>query len=400
MSLRSIGMKMVRRLALAAPLLACGGALAQPSGGPPPAMVRVDDVRMESLEPLRETTGDLRAPRRSFVAAEATGRIAEMLVQEGDFIEAGEPLAVLDSRLVRLDVARAEAEVRRREGVVEERRFRLEKGERDLKRLIDLQARASASQNEVDDARTNVGEQRARLQQAEAEVEVAKAELSQLRQRLDDMTVAAPFSGSVVAKRVDLGEWVSDGDPVVEMLALENVDVWLSVPQAHLRFASRPDLVIQIRIDATGETVEAPVIGILPSIDPMSRMGTVRVRLENPDLLYKPGMSAIGFMPTGGREDFLTVHKDAVLRDDGGSYVYFNNEGVAAVARVNTRFASGDRIAIRSAILQPGMKLVVEGNERLFPGQPLEILEDLSETREAMRPAPASVTHPSLSLER
>jgi membrane fusion protein (multidrug efflux system) len=83
-------------------------------------------------------------------------------------------------------------------------------------------------------------------------------------------------------------------------------------------------------------------------------------------------MSVVGLVPTGVRDESLTVPQDAVLRDDAGEYVYVDGGGRAAVVRVETLFSVDDRLVVRSTGLQPGARVVVEGHQRMFPGQPLE----------------------------
>lgn len=87
-------------------------------------------------------------------------------------------------------------------------------------------------------------------------------------------------------------------------------------------------------------------------------------------------MSVLGRVPTGAMDPVMTVAKDAILRDDAGAFLYFDAGGVAAVARLEIRYAVGERIVVRSGRLSEGVGTVVEGNERVFPGQPLLIMRD------------------------
>lgn len=349
------------------------GAQAQPSeGGPPPASVVVDAARMERVEGLREVTGALRAVRRSLVAAEAGGRVLELTVAEGDEIEAGAVIARLDEAIVRLERDQAVAQIAVREATVREREAELEKTERDLSRLRELQQRSSASQNEVLDAQTAVVAAEARLQEARAELEVARSAEALAAERLANMQVTAPFTGRVVTKRTEVGQWVREGEPVVELVQLDEIEAWLDVPERFVNRLSTTGAVVQVRVQALGETLRGTVAQIVPAADPLSRIFPVRVRLANDQGLLRPGMSATGLAPTGQDVDVLTVHKDAILRDEGGPYLYFNAGGAAVAARIEELFPIGGRVAIRSRQIQPGTEIVVEGNERLFPGQPLQ----------------------------
>ncbi|MDX2114699.1 MAG: efflux RND transporter periplasmic adaptor subunit [Planctomycetota bacterium] len=373
------GMRSVRALIVGACAWACVSAVvvAQPEGGgPPPAMVRLDDVRLERLQTRREVTGELRAARRAALASEEEGLVISLAVEVGDRVEEGAELARLDSELMSLDVRRLEAELASRRAAVDERRAQLEKAHRDLERLTTLQTREGASKNEVDDARTQVAAWTARLAEIEADLESISAQAARLQKRLGDMTVRAPFAGYVVSKGVEVGEWVQAGDPVVEIVELDQIDVYLDVPERFVGALQSADAVVQLRIPSFSKVIESRSAVLVAAGDRLARTFPVRVRLDNRSTgvgagLLRPGMSVVGLVPTGEPADVLTVHKDAVLRNDAGAYVYFNGGGMAAIAPIEMLFAEGDRVAVRSPLLKAGMAVVVEGNERVFPGQPL-----------------------------
>lgn len=366
-------MSWVRGVMIAAAALGFAGATtAQPSGGgPPPAKVVVDPAQMERVEGLREVTGELRAVRRSLIAAEEAGRVVELTVAEGDEIEEGGLIARLDDAIARLERDQAAAQLDVRSAAVQEREADLEKTERDLSRLQELQQRSSASENEVLDAKTAVTAAAARLAEAEAELRSAEATLALAEERLDNMRVTAPFTGRIVTKRTEVGQWVREGDAVVELVQLDRIEAWLSVPERFVNRLAKPGATVPIRVAALGETLEGTVAQIVPAADPLSRIFPVRATLPNDEGLLRPGMSATGLAPTGQDVDVLTVHKDAILRDEAGAYVFINVGGSAMAARIEELFPVGRRMAIRSRQIEEGTEVVVEGNERLYPGQPL-----------------------------
>ncbi|MBX3402582.1 MAG: efflux RND transporter periplasmic adaptor subunit [Phycisphaeraceae bacterium] len=373
--------------------VSCFAATTYGQDGPPPAKVRLDDVRLETVERWREVTGELRAVRRSIVAAEEPGQIVEIPVEAGDRIRSGQVIARLDDALARLEVERATALMQTREAIVAERIATLEKSQRDLARIEDSFARAGAAQIEIDEARTNKANAEARLLQARADVAWAGADLRSAAKRFEDMTIEAPFDGVAVSRRTELGQWVREGDAVIELVALDALDAWLDVPEA---FAARlfpkeghsPEVVLRVpalRASGIDETIRATVSSVIPAADPLSRLFPVRVRLENKPVVgsadasnggpLRPGMTVVGLIPTGETTQALTVHKDAILRNETGPFVYFDGGGVAAIAPVRIDFAVGQRVVVQSPALQPGMKVVIEGNERMFPGQPLLVID-------------------------
>lgn len=368
--------------------LAPAVALAQ---GPPPAAVVVDAVRREPIELWRQVTGEIRSLQRSSLAAEEPGLVLTLAVEEGDRIEQGEVIARLDTTLAEIAIEAQEAQVQAQHAVIQQIEVELAQARRDEQRIRDLTDRAASNETELDRARTAVLRLEAQLARARADLRAAEVRLTDARQRVSDMTITAPFSGHITRKSTEIGQWLGRGDEVVELTSLERIEARLDVPEkliAHLREGSTQ---VRVTIDAIrvedeqGRKVPyetlATISRIIPSADPLTRQFTVRVPIPNPEVLARPGMSVIAFVPEGRFEPRLTIPRDAVLRDDAGEFVYFDASGVAMPARIQTRFVTQDRVVIAPGTLQEGMLVVVEGNERLFPSQPLNIVRNLADER-------------------
>lgn len=348
-------------------------------GQAPPANVRVDVVRNEPLESWRESTGQIRAARRSVLAAEEEGLVWQVLVREGDAVEAGQAVARLDDTRAGLELRRAEALLLSGRAVVSEREALVENAQRDLERVEQSYQRGGGNEREIDQARTALLAARARLEAARADVVLNEVLVDLARTRLADMTIRAPFKGRVVRRMAEAGQWLGRGDTVAEVISLGAVEAWVDVPERLVERLGEPGAKIRVRVPATGDEIEALQWTVVPDADPRSRLFPVRIVLENPGERFRPGMSALGLTPTGVTEQTVTVHKDAMLRDDAGEFVFFaapDQDGghVALPARVVRLFATGDRVAIRSGSLPPGAMVVVEGNERMYPTQPLNIM--------------------------
>ncbi|MEM9064370.1 MAG: efflux RND transporter periplasmic adaptor subunit [Planctomycetota bacterium] len=341
-----------------------------------PFPVVVDPVRSETIERWRQVTGEVRAVRRALVAAEEEGLVTLVAFDAGDSVEAGDVIATLDDALARISVRSGEAEIQARLAVVAQREAELEETRLDLERVEELRTRGSASPSEYDGARTAVTAANARLDEARAEVALSEANLANARERLSNMEVRAPFAGTVVSRNAEIGQWLDQGEAVVELVESANIEAWLDVPE---RFAGRVGIEgvdVRVRIDALGLDLLAPVGRVIAEVDPLSRLFSVRVPLDNTGGLLKPGMTAVGEIPTGQDAEHLTVHKDAILRDDAGTFVYLAAPGQAGMqampVRVRPLFATGgDRIAVEARRLTTGDRIVVEGNERLFPTAPI-----------------------------
>lgn len=373
---------MKRTLSFLTLLLVTLPAIAQ---GPPPATVRVDAARQESLMTPRSVTGEIVSLRRSLLASQVEGFVVLLDANAGDSVKKGEVIARLDDTLAGLEVKRAEADVEAAKGEVMEREAELARYKRDYDRTKMLTDQGSATPSSLDAADVAVLKTEALLMQARAGVMAEQARLALATRRFEDKTIRAPFDGRVVRKQAEVGEWVAPGDTVVEIVSMTELEARIEVPEHLIGYLSGDLGSIPLTVPGLGRAsaTTARVIGIIPQGDSLSRMFPVRLAVSGDAKNLRPGMSVTAFVPTGSVEPVLTIHKDAVRRDDAGLFVYLaipssdpNNPmvtGQAVPARISRLFASGDRVAIRAGQVRPGSWLLVEGNERVFPTQPLTV---------------------------
>jgi RND family efflux transporter MFP subunit len=349
-------------------------------GGPPPTAVTVDPVRLEPVREHRRVTGELRALRRSKVAAEEPGLVIEFPVREGHHVKTGDVLARLDSRRLSLELDALMADAQAVESLVVERTANKEWRERELELYRRSLERGAANMKEVLDAENEASMSRARVTWAERQREVLRARAELLQERLADMTITAPFDGVVVNRHVELGEWVGNGDAVVELVSTGGVEVWLDVPQRFYGAVAGEQVSIALRIEATDQTLSVTERRVIPVVDPKARSFTVVAALDNDDGKLTPGMSVTAWLPTGRLVEQLTVAKDALLRNTAGTYVYVARGGsgesaggpaTAMPVSVEVLFPVADRMVVASRDMKAGDQVVVEGNERLFPNMPI-----------------------------
>lgn len=346
----------------------------------PPTPVRVAPVQLETVQERRTVVGDVRAVHRSAVAAEEPGIVRELAVRVGDRPGEGDVLARLDDSRLQLELSASLAQQAADQAQLEQRRAELEQAARDAQTLRELAGRAAANPKELADAETAEAVARSRLAQAEQALLLTGARLRLLERRLDDLVVRAPYSGLVVQRHADPGEWLAEGAPVVELVSAE-LEAWIDVPQqvlGQLGGADQPT----VRIDATGQ--ELPLVDprIVPDVDPRGRSFRLVARLPHAaGHVLAPGMSLTATVPTGERRERLTLPVDAILRNEAGTYVYAALGGgpesppVATPIMVDVAFVSQGRAVLRDARLEPGTLVVVEGNERLSPMAPLQPIE-------------------------
>lgn len=357
----------------------CQPAFAQAAA---PAAVRVDAARVKTVQEQRLVTGELRPVRRAQVAAEEAGSVQELPIIEGQVVKQGDVLARLDSTRLTLELQQLEAEEQVALATLDERRADARWRELDLENYRTLSRGGATNVKELYDAESQYRIAEARVAAAERQVQVIRARADLLRQRLEDMTVRAPFDGVVVARHTDLGEWLALGSPVAELVSINELDAWLDVPQdyADAILGRRPT--VTITIDATKRVIESDNIRIVPQISPNARTFSVVVRLDNADGLLAPGMSLTAWVPTGDLAERMTVPRDAVVRNDTGMVVYVvrsaspDGPALAMPAAVRVLFGWGKRFVVQAASLIDGDMVVVEGNERLPPNTPVLPIHD------------------------
>ncbi|MFB3104978.1 MAG: efflux RND transporter periplasmic adaptor subunit, partial [Pseudomonadales bacterium] len=225
--------------------------------GPPAAAVRVDPVRMERVQERRMITGDIRAVRRSRIAAQEPGIVVEMPVREGEIIEKNTLLAQLDSSRLSIELRQLEANQQVLKSALRERQLLLQLERNDAESMRAAYERQGANAKEMRDADTAVSVAQARLAQAEHQIDVLKARIDLLTKRVADMGIRAPFSGLVVAKHTDIGEWVGEGDAVVELVSVDAVEVWLDVPQQYFDWVRGDNYSVAIEIESTGRAYQS-----------------------------------------------------------------------------------------------------------------------------------------------
>lgn len=356
--------------ALGTLMLAPALCIAQPGGGPPPAVVVFDQARMEPVEQWREVTGELRALRRASVASRQAGQLTEVLIDDGVTVARGQVIAHLDSSLAKLELDRAIASERAKRESVAVRERELDRWKREWARYEKLEGNQSVSESEVDQVRSQVAVGEAALSLARADAASAAADVSLARERLSQRSVVAPFAGRIVRKAREVGEWVGEGEAIAELVSLEELEARLDLPEALAVGVTEGSTPVRVRVRALNADLAGTISSVMPDVDTRSRLVPVRVLLTNAEGRLRPGMSVTGLVGTGVQAPSLTIHKDAILRDDAGEFIYWSPAGSAVPARIRTLFAVGDRVAV-SAQIPPGASIIVKGNERVFPGQPV-----------------------------
>ncbi len=250
-------------------------------------------------------SGHVVARREATVSAQETGRIAELLVEEGDAVTRGQVLAILDAQVVNADARVLGAQQASAEAAVEAAQADLARTEMDLRRARDLHARGFVSEAGLDRAAAAASAAGALVRQRLADADLARYSVARQAEVRERYAVRAPFAGVVTSRNAEIGEIVSPISAgggftrtgiytLVDMTSLE-VEVQVSETSISGIGEGRP---ASIEIAAlNGEALQGRVVSIIPSADRDRATVTVRIGFLARDLRLLPGMAVRVSLP-------------------------------------------------------------------------------------------------------
>lgn len=308
----------------------------------PPQTVTAMSVVQASWEQVISAPATVTAVQGVTVSAEVGGRVTAIAFEPGAAVEAGDVLIQLDTSSEQAQLAAAEAAA--------------DLARADLIRVRKLGKRDLASDDTVD--------------RAEALVKETVAQVGVIRAQIAKKTVRAPFGGQLGLRLVNLGQILSDGDPIVSLQTLDPVYLDFSVPQQQLSRLA-PGMVVRAMADAAADQpFEGRLVAINPEIDKVTRNVRVRARVENPGHRLRSGMFANVEVVLPDELDVLPVATTAVLYAPFGDSVFVIDEKTdpesdetALVLRqqfVRLGTVRGDFVDVLDG-LSPGDRVVTSG---------------------------------------
>ncbi len=369
------------RLAFAALVLAAGFALAacgkangdngakEGAEAVPAVPVEVAATRRAEMAAIYTGTAPIESERKAFVMPKVKGEIRAVLADEGARVRAGQVLARLDGDQLRLEVALAEATMR--------------KLERDYARNLELQQKGLVSATAIDNLKY--------------ELEAAKATWDLARLQLSYTEIRSPISGTVTQRLdvVKVGNTVTPVGGVIEsadssLFVVEDLDsliLRVNVPERELAKLSvgQP---AELAFDAVPDRSFAGKIALIsPYIDAGTATFPVRIRVTETGGLLRPGMFARVAIVYERKPDALQIPRTALLDGDGPPKVFVVQDGKAAERSVQLGLSNGAMIEIVSG-LKDGEQVVVVGQGAVKPGAAVRIVN--TPARPAARQAPAA----------
>ena len=365
-------------------LLAIGGVAAffllKRSDVPVVKTARVAEVGSgaSSRATLLNASGYVTARRSATVSSKVTGKVVEVLVDEGMEVKEGQLLARLDASNVEAGLRYAEAQLAATRSALEETVSNLDLAKKELVRFTDLSKSGAASESDFDRATAQARALGARLAKQTADIAVAEADVAQWKQQVADTIILAPFGGIVTSKNAQPGEMISPMSVggftrtgICTIVDMNSLEIEVDVNESHINRV-KPGQRVEATLDSYPDwKIPAEVIAIIPTADRQKATVKVRVGFDKldprilPDMAVKVAFQADETTP-GGKS--LTIPKSAI-QDDGGQNVVWVLSGEKVERRaVSVSQTTGDQSTV-SAGLSPGETIVTESSATLEDGR-------------------------------
>ena len=323
----------------------------------PPASVVVSQVVKETVAETQSVIGTLFYNRTSEVSSEVTGLVEKVLVEKGDQVQEGDILVRLDTKLLDSDIALKKTRISQNE-------LRMENTRKHFNRLEALYKESGVSEKDYDDALFT-------FQDAQLEKQAREQELANLLIKKERSVIRAPFNGIILSKGVDTGAWVQQGKKLVAVGSSDDLFVRAPIGESMLRYLQKGK-----ELSVTLNAFEREVQGVVEAIDPMADVKTktifVKIRIPAQEIVAE-NMSATVQLPASTKKELSIIPRVAVIKFQGKDFIYTIKDDKAAIVPVHIVAFMGEKVGVDSPHIVAGMPVVIEGNERLRPDQPVRV---------------------------
>ena len=317
-------------------------------------------------------SGYVTARRAATASSKVTGKVVEVLIEEGMRVKEGQVLARLDDTNVKAALDVAQAQLESAKAALEETRAQLKQADLEFQRTAELAKQKIASQSDLESAEANAKTFRARLERQEKDVIVAERQVAQSQQQMDDLIIRAPFAGVVTTKDSQPGEMISPISAgggftrtgIGTIVDMESLEIEIDVNESFINRVV-PGQPVEATLDAYAQwKIPCKVIAIIPTADRQKSTVKVRVGFDKLDPRILPDMAvkvafreSTGSAPAASRA--MVVPKSAVRSQDGRDIVLVVQNGKAERRAVTVNSVAGDE-AVLSAGVSSGEKVITD----------------------------------------
>ena len=319
----------------------------------PPAPVAVDEARKDLFSAAIWVSGTVISRNDARIGAETDGRVT-WVADVGEKVSAGNPVARVDATDLELELEDNRAQLA---SLKAQRRFQ----QNNLDRLNRLAQSDNASANQLDEAA-------ATLDMTSQEIRRAEVTIAQTQRRIEQSKVLAPFTGVVVERLVQVGEFVSRGAEVARLVDVDNREIRAQAPLGVSGYVREG---LEVAVEHRQNQFLAPVKRVIPVGDERSRMFELRIAADNPSWVI--GSPVRVALPNSDPRELVAVPRDAlVLRGSEMFVLRVMADNTVEKIQVDTGIGLGSLVEVIGDVTD-GDRLVTRGAERLRPGQEVKI---------------------------
>lgn len=399
-------------------------------GAPKPAKIVPVDIA-KATERSSGTTiklpGTVIPSAITHIAAEIDGRVSKLYFMDGQHVKAGALLTQMRVTPLKLQLKLAQAEKKlvvarlqelktgtRQESIdtakytFQQAKAKLELADSDLKRAKKLADDGVLSQGEYDNAKAtadeagakvkeqqsildelSVGPRIEKIDQEKANLEAADARINIIKDEIKRGSIYSPFSGYIIKKETEVGQWLEKGDPAVSMISDSSLNVEVALPQSNfsnVHIGSSAKISLEsYNSNKSDKTFKGTVIEIIRVGDPVSRSFPIRIKITKPDKYIAVGMLVNVEIYTKEKSNNLVfVPKDAIVRTPKETMIWVvrpDKDKLMITHKIPVKVGKldGSLVAVdfEKGKLKSGDLVVVKGNERLKPNIQVKIIKQL-----------------------
>jgi len=342
------------------------------SGEIKPQAKKVSGLKVAEVEVVEAIQtpyfGLIQPEGRAEVASRVFGRVERIFVKEGEAVSAGRVLAIIDAEDVKASISAVEAQIRGAEAALRAAKAQYEVEERTFERYEKLLQEKAITPQEYDEVKARYESAKERVKEAEQALKALGYQKSSLSSQLKYTTLRAPFSGTIVEKRVDVGDLAAPGQPLF-VLERGPFKVEVEVPEKFWDYLTL-NREVNVQLDEEGkEIIKGTVVERSTAINPHSRTFRVKVLLSKQEGV-KSGQAVRLLLPEKGKF-ILIPQKSLYQRNDFTGVFVVRPDGTLELRFVKLGVQRGDKVEVISG-LNPHDKIIVEGVERACDGCVLE----------------------------
>lgn len=320
---------------------------------PPPSLVEVMKVKEGYVNSQQNYVGTLYYDRNSNLASETSGVVNDIYIKEGQSVKNGEVLLKLESSIL-------EAKINAKNATLDSMLSEQSKQKKELDRSVSLLKKKSISQSSYDTTFYT-------LEALNSQIDSQREVLRSMTIELEKKTIKAPYDAIVVKRDVDIGEWVAVGNSVFTIVDPKSIEARISIPSTLLNTLTE-DQKFEAKIN--GKDIEVSLKSIIPLANKSSRTFPVKLSFESQNNLIE-GMRIDVKVPTLKSVKALLIPRDAVIKRFGNFVVFTVVDGKAIMIPVNVINYTHNQAAVAATGLKVDMKVIIKGNERVFPNMPV-----------------------------